>query len=254
MSLPEPLSMRRLAPLVLASMLFLPAARAEEAAVPAAPAAAAHETVLRLSETAEKPVRRDRLRAELRVEVTGANPRAVQDEVNRRMAAALERVRVVPTVKGETGAHGIWEERPQNAPPRWRAMQAVILTGRESVDLLQLVGELQGDGLLLGTLQHELTPEAARAVEDELTRTALQRLHERAEKVAQAMGLEVARWKEVRVGSAGGQVPRPPMPIQAMRADAKAGMAPPVAEAGEAPVRLTVEGEVVLQPGEPKRP
>jgi predicted secreted protein len=252
--------MRLLAPLVLASVLFVPAARAEDAAVPtpapaAAPAAgAAHETLLRLSETAEKPVRRDRLRAELRVEVTGANPRAVQDEVNRRMAAALDRVRVVPTVKSETGAHGIWEERPQNAPPRWHAMQSVILTGRESVDLLQLVGQLQGDGLLLGTLQHELTPEAARAVEDELTRTALERLHDRAEKVAQAMGLTVSRWKEIRVGNAGGQTPRPPVPFQAMRAEAKAGMAPPVAEPGDAPVRLTIEGEVVLEPGEQNRP
>jgi predicted secreted protein len=247
MSLPEPSLMRRLAPVVLASVLLLPAARAQEPAP-------APETLLRLSETAEKLVRRDRLRAELRVEVTGGNARTVQDEINRRMAAALERVRVVPTVKGETGAHGIWEERPQNAPPRWRAMQAVILTGRESAELLQLVGDLQGDGLLLGSLQHELTPDAARTVEDELTQTALQRLHDRAEKVAQAMGLAVARWKEVRVGNAGGQTPRPPIPIQAMRAETAAAMATPVAEAGDAPVRLTVEGEVVLEPGEPKRP
>jgi predicted secreted protein len=247
MSLPELLLMRRLAPVLIASVLLLPAARAEEPAN-------APETVLRLSETAEKLVRRDRLRAELRVEATGSNPRAVQDEINRRMGAALERVRVVPTVKGETGAHGIWEERPQNAPPRWRAMQAVILTGRASAELLQLVGDLQGDGLLLGSLQHELTQEAARAVEDELTQTALQRLHDRAEKVAQAMGLEVVRWKELRVGNAGGQMPRPPVPIQAMRADTTAGMATPVAEAGDAPVRLTVEGEVVLEPAEQKRP
>lgn len=240
--------MRRLAPLVLASVLLLPAAsRAEQPAT-------APETLLRLSETAEKLVRRDRLRAELRVEVTGSNPRTVQDEVNRRMSATLERVRAVPTVKGETGAHGIWEERPQNAPPRWRAMQALILTGRESAELLQLVGDLQGDGLLLGTLQHELTQEAARTVEDELTQTALQRLHDRAEKVAQTMGLAVARWKELRVGNAGGQTPRPPMPMQAMRAEAGAAMANPVAEAGDAPVRLTVEGEVVLEPAEPKRP
>jgi hypothetical protein len=68
------------------------------------------------------------------------------------------------------------------------------------------------------------------------------------------MGLTVARWKEVRVGNAGGQTPRPPVPFQAMRAEAKAGMAPPVAEPGDAPVRLTIEGEVVLEPGEQNRP
>jgi predicted secreted protein len=252
MSLPESLPMRPLAPLVLAALLFLePASAADPPADPATEPKAL--TVLHLTETVEKPVRRDRLRAELRVEATGGNPRTVQEEVNRRMAAALERVRVVPTVKGETGGHGIWEERPQNAPPRWRGIQGLTLTGRESIALLQLVGDLQADGLLLGALQHELTPDAARAVEDELTQTALERLNDRAEKIAQTMGLAVVRWQEVRVGSAGGQLPRPPVPMQAMRAEAGAAMAP-VAEPGDAPVRLTVEGAVLLEPGDPKRP
>lgn len=241
--------MRLAAILLLASLAFSPAAGAAESEPEPDPP----ETVLRLSETVEKRVRRDRLRAELRVEATGANARAVQDEVNRRMAAALERVRALPAVKGETGSHNVWEERPDKAPPRWRAMQALILTGRETVEYLQLVGHLQNDGLLLGHLQHELSPEAARAVEDELTRTALERLFERAEKVAQTMGLAVGHWKELRVGSAGGgQTPRPPVPLQAMRAEA-ASFAAPVVEAGDAPVRLAVEGAVVLVP-DPRGP
>lgn len=239
--------MRLPAILLVASLALSPDAMAAE------PEPGPPETVLRLSETVEKPVRRDRLRAELRVEATGANPRAVQDEVNRRMAAALERVRALPAVKAETGSHNVWEERPDKAPPRWRAMQALVLTGHETVEYLQLVGNLQNDGLLLGYLQHELSPEAARGVEDELTQTALERLFERAEKVAQAMNLGVGHWKELRLGSAnGGQMPRPPVPLQAMRAEA-ASFANPAVEAGDAPVRLSVEGVVVLVP-DPKGP
>jgi predicted secreted protein len=243
--------MRRLATLFLAATLFLPVAHAAEPE--AEPNAEANGgTVLRLAETAERMVRRDRLRAELRVEVTAANPRSVQAEINRHMSAALERVRMQPLVKSETGAHSVWEERPQNAPPRWRGMQNLILSGRESAELLQLVGDLQGDGLALSSMQHELAPETARALEDELTKTALDRVRERAEKVAGAMGLAIVRWKELRIGNAGGQPPpRPPMQMRAMAADS---MPAPVAEPGEAPVRVTVEAEVVLAPVDPKRP
>jgi predicted secreted protein len=47
-------------------------------------------TVLHLSQTAERSVIRDLLRIELRVEETGADARAVQAAINRRMAAALD--------------------------------------------------------------------------------------------------------------------------------------------------------------------
>jgi predicted secreted protein len=245
-----PGAMRRLAFLVLAAPFLLPAA---EAAEPGAPAAAT-ETVLHLSETAEKMVRRDRLRVELRVEATGANPRSIQADINRRMAAALERVRAVPTVKSETGTHSVWEERPQNAPPRWRGAQSVVLTGRETGELLQLVGDLQGDGLALSSMQHELAPETSRALEDELTKAALDRIRARAEKVAEAMGLAIIRWKELRVGNASGQGPRPPVPVRAVMQAEAAAMPAPVAEPGEGTVRLTVEVDVVLEPVDPKRP
>jgi predicted secreted protein len=241
--------MRRLAPFALALLLAAPAARAAEPE----PAATTTGTVLRLAETAERIVRRDRLRAELRVDVTGPNPRAVQAEINRRMNAAVERVRQQPTVKSETGAHSVWEERPPNAAPRWRGMQSLILQGRESADLLALVGELQGDGLAVSGMQHELAPEVAGRLEDELTKAALDRLRERAEKVAETMGLAIVRWKDLRVGNADGAGrPRPPVPLRAAMAAEQ--MPTPVAEAGEATVRLTVEADVVLEPVDPKRP
>src|SRR5262249_6553427 len=64
-------------------------------------------TVLHLSQAAERTVVRDLLRIELRVEASGADAQTVQAEINRRMAAALDRARQVQGVKVETGFYDV---------------------------------------------------------------------------------------------------------------------------------------------------
>ena len=86
-------------------------------------------TVLHLGQTAERSVLRDRLRIELRVEETGADPLTLQSAINRRMAAALDRARQVQGVQLATGSYGVGEERPQNGPSRWRATQSGAISG-----------------------------------------------------------------------------------------------------------------------------
>jgi predicted secreted protein len=228
----------------------------------AAPAAARAETppgehdagatVLRLSETAERQLRRDQLRFELRVEATASEPARLQAEVNRRMAAAFERAKALPSVKLETGGYALYEERPQNAPPRWRGSQSLALVGREFGPLLQLAGELQGDGLAASGMSFRLSREAARGAEDELADEALKRLRERAERIAAGLGLAVLRIRDLHVGNADGARPPPPMPMRAMAA--AAAPPPPVAEAGEATVQVTAEAEILLGPTEANRP
>src|ERR1700739_3390625 len=92
-------------------------------------------TVLHLSQTAERTVIRDLLRIELRVEETGADARSVQAESNRRMATALSRARQVQGVRVETGSYNVGEERPQNAPARWRGSQSLILIGQAAASM-----------------------------------------------------------------------------------------------------------------------
>jgi predicted secreted protein len=239
--------MRVVFPAFLAAALLVGAASAQQ------PQSDPNSTVLRLTETAEKMVRRDRLRAELRVEASGPDARRVQSDVNRRMSAALDRARAVSSVRPETGASSIWEERPKNAPVRWHAVQSIILSGKDAPELLTLVGELQGDGLLISSLGYELTPEAARSVEDELTQLALERLRQRAEKIAKSMGHSLARWRELRVGNTGGAPPpRPPVPMRAaMSAETTQA---PVAEPGETIVRVSVEGDALLEPADSRPP
>jgi len=224
------------------------------AAVPArAEPAAGHDdgTVLRLAETAERTVKRDRVRVDLRVEATGPDARRVQAEINKRMGAALERARAVSSVKPETRGYAVYEERPQNAPPRWRGSQVLSLVGRDPGELLALAGELQGDGLAMSGMVFDVAPETARSLQDDLTTEALVRLKQRAEAVAASLDLAVARYREIRVGNVDGGRPAP-LPIQQMRA--AAAMPAPVAESGDATIQITVDADIVLVPLEPNRP
>lgn len=203
-----------------------------------------HLTVLHLSQTAERSVIRDLLRIELRVEETGADARSVQAAINRRMAAALDRARQVQGVRVETGSYNVGEERPQNGPTRWRGSQSVILTGKDADSMLKLAGALQSDGLSTSSLTYDISPETVRGAEQDLTDEALAALDHRAASIADRMHLTVVRFRDVRVGNAetGGR----PVPRFAPMA-----MAAPVAEPGEATVRVTIEAELLLAPPQP---
>jgi uncharacterized protein len=196
-------------------------------------------TVLHLSQTAERSVIRDLLRIELRVEETGADARSVQAAINRRMAAALDRARQVQGVRVETGSYNVGEERPQNGPTRWRGSQSVILTGKDADSMLKLAGALQSDGLSTSSLTYDISPETVRGAEQDLTDEALAALDHRAASIADRMHLTVVRFRDVRVGNAetGGR----PVPRFAAMATAA-----PVAEPGEATVRVTIEAELLL--------
>jgi predicted secreted protein len=197
-------------------------------------------TVLHLSQTAERKVVRDLLRVELRAEETGTDPRIVQSAINRRMAAALDRARQAEGVRVETGSYNVGQERPPNAPMRWRGSQSVILTGSDADTLLKLAGTLQSDGLSTTALGFQVSPETVRGAQEDLTAEALAALDQRAASIAGQMHLAVLRYRDLRVGNA--ETEGRPMP----RFAATAAVAPPVAEPGEAIVRVTVEAELLL--------
>lgn len=201
-------------------------------------------TVLHLTARAERMLARDRLSATLTVEVTAASPQQVQAEINKRMTAALARVHQVASVKPETGGYSVYQDRQPNQPVQWHGRQTLILASDNSSELLSLVGDLQQQGLSTGGLSYDLSPVTARKAEDELTAQALKELRERAEKVASGLGLSVQQIRDVTVGNVETNGPRPPVPMGVMRAQAAA--APPVAEAGDTTVAVTVDANFWL--------
>jgi predicted secreted protein len=245
----------------LAAVSAVNAAAAQSPPAGASDAAASEQegTVLHLVASAERLMRRDRLTATLRAEAVGPDARRVQADVNKKMAAALERARAVRSVRAATRGYSVYEERPANnaGPSRWRGSQSLELVGQEAGDLLQLAGELQSDGLVMGGLSFDIAPDTLRGAEDELTGEALKRLRQRAERVAADLDMTVLRIRDMRVGNADAGRTGPIL-MRAMAAAAPPGGAapapPPAAEAGETPVQVTVEADVVLAPVDPRRP
>ncbi|WP_298728636.1 SIMPL domain-containing protein [uncultured Ferrovibrio sp.] len=210
-------------------------------------------TLLNLSETAERDVTPDTIRARLMAQASSEQAADAQNAVNAAMTKALAKVRSLG-LEVETGGYNTYQEtppRPQNLPagskppaPVWRAQQSLIVTAKDDAKLLEAVGALQNDGLLLQELGYAVSREQQRGLQDELFTEALQRLTARAEKAAAALGLRFAGW--ARVGLNGGIIPRPMM-MKAMRAEGMTAAAAPVAAAGEQTVSVTVDGEAILR-------
>ena len=204
--------------------------------------------MLHLSQTAERKVVRDLVRIELRSEETGADPLALQRAINRQMAAALDRTRQAQGVAVETGAYAVNQEQPQNGPAHWRGSQALILSGTNAGAALKLAGTLQSDGLVMSSLDFEVSPATVRSAEQDLTAEALAGLDRRAAAIADRLHLRVLGYRELQVGNA--ETGEGPLP----RFAGAMAMTAPVGAPGEASIRLTVSAELLLGPAHPGPP
>lgn len=207
-------------------------------------------TELHLSETAQRRIARDRLRAVLQVQAEGGDPAKIQAEVNRRMAAALAAVKSVSAIEAETGDYTVYREGTppdRQEPEKWQASQTLILTSKDMAAALGAIGTLQAKGLTVEGLGFDVAPETLRAAQDSLTAEALDALRARADRVAAAMNMTVARYKLLQVGNASEQGGGPPMPMRVMAAKSGTAAPPPAAEAGESTVWLTVDAQIVLR-------
>lgn len=210
-------------------------------------------TVVNLNETAERDVTPDTMRARLMAQASHESAATAQASVNAAMAKALARAKALG-LEVETGGYNTYQEsaaRPASLPPGakppapvWRAQQSLILTSTDDAKLLEAVGALQTEGLLLQELGYTVSRAQGRALQDELFNEALQRLTQRAEKTAAALGMRFEGW--ARVGLNGGVVQRPVM-MKTMAMAAESRAAPPVAAAGEQTVSVNVDGEAILR-------
>lgn len=203
-------------------------------------------TALALSERAERLVPRDRLQVELRVDATDSDAVRLQETINRRLAAAIETAKSAPQVMTASGTYQVYQEQPKGQPVRWHGTASLSLSGRDTQAVLALASRLQQEGLVFSQLSYDLSPEAMKAVENELSDQALTRLKERAAHIAATLGLTVERLCDVTVGSA---TSTQPVMFMRDRAIASAASPAPVSgEAGEAPVFVMVNARLRLAP------
>ena len=156
-------------------------------------------TDIQLVQQAALVVPRDRITATLRVILRGPDARQIQVEINRRMVAALARVKDAPAVIAETGSYSVNHPyTPQGESSTWQGEQTITLTSGE-IDAVRGIWQatLQNDGLVMGEMRFFVSPESLKAVQDELTATALKAMQDRATNIAGDLSLKVSRYKTV---------------------------------------------------------
>jgi len=211
-------------------------------------------SLLHISATETREVDQDLLIANLRIEVENADNKAVQNDINKGMKAALDLAKGYKDVKAITRGYNVHQydknggkrDRPRNMV--WKGSQSVQLKSKNSEALLELAGKIQGAGFLMNGLSYTLSPEVAAQIQDEMLEAALTKLTSRAQRAAKAMGKSNAELKEIN--TQGNYNPVQPvyhrgakMEMMAMSAD----MAAPVASPGETTITLNVNAKALLR-------
>jgi predicted secreted protein len=225
------------APLLAAAMLAsTPAAAQEMQLLPEG------QTMVSLSVTERTTVPQDTLQASLRIEATDKDAKALQDNINKAMAAALKAAKASKDVKTSTGHYGVYqytESSNGRSSKLWRGSQSIELESKDSEAILTLAGDIQEMGFAMSGLSYSLSNAKADEVRDGLMESALTRARAKAERAAKALGKSEVDIAQVNVdANTSYNAPMPVMRMQAM--SAKADMADPSAEAGESEVTLTV--------------
>lgn len=206
------------------------------------------QTLITLSVTERVKVEQDTLIATLRIERENRDSEALQSEINSAMTQALAATEDAADIKVSTGYYSVYQysNEPQGGRTSsvWRGSQSVTLEGKDSQQILELAGELQGMGFVMNNLQYTLSTERADEVRDGLMESAIARATANAERAAAAMGKANIDIATLDIDAAMGY--SQPYAMARMSTAAMAEAAP-VADAGESEVSLTVRIQAVAK-------
>jgi len=216
-------------------------------------------TIINFSATEKRTMPQDLLIASLRIEVDDkTDPAAVQKKINEAMKKALELAKANSKYKVSTGAYSVYKmDRPIMVDGAhngkydsvWRGSQEITIESKDSTALLETVGKIQGQGFAMNNLAYTLSPEVVDKVRDELMVEALKKLTAKAKIVAETLGKSNVNLVDVNVDTGGPIMPmyKTMMARAEMDMAGAAPMAPPVAEAGETDVSLTVSARALIK-------
>jgi len=196
-------------------------------------------TLLHLSATGTVQEAPDLLVAQLAAEATSADPVAAQKQVNRLIAAATSLTAKVDGVVPHLAGYSV--EHSGEKQQLWTARQTLGLQATNATALLELVGRLQGSGLVIGDLAWTLSPARMEEAERLATDKALKTLQANAAAAARSLGLKVGTIRDVTLSDSGNG-PRPMMRMKAM------AMASPEATQDAQDVSREASAEIELDP------
>ncbi len=199
------------------------------------------------SVAAEREVANDWTTGLIGTTASGSDPAELASRINKQMTAALALAKQAKGVKVTSGSYNTYPEYGDgNRIIRWQASQDLILESKDVDAVAELLGELQGQGLLLRSISFSLARETQRKLEDELIAEAIGAFRARASLVAKGFGKASFGLIAVNVGGGGYQPPMPMMrgKMEMMSADASVA---PSFEGGTSHVRMDVNGTIELE-------
>ena len=218
-------------------------------------------SILNLSATETQKVPQDLLVASLRIEAEDKDASVVQSKINEAMKKALALAKQETTVKAETGSYSVYQydstpsplspnASPNQKPIRsWRGSQTIDLQSKDPDAALKLAGALQDLGFVMNNLGYTLSPEKYESVQDDLLTKALAKLTAKADLAAKTLKKSGYDMLNIDLNPSGMAMPMMARANMAMMEGAMAKhIAPPVAEAGDSDVSLTVSARALLKP------
>lgn len=217
-------------------------------------------TIINFSATEKRTMPQDLLIASLRIEAEDKDsPGVIQKKINEAMTKALDLAKKESSFKVSTGTYSVYKyDNPvvvntktgeQKNEPIWKGSQDIEIQSKDAAKLLDIVGKIQGMGFAMNNLTYTLAPETVDKVRDELMIEALKKLNAKADIVAKTLGKSKAELVDVNVDTGGPVYPmaKAMMARGQMEMDAGYAAAPPVAQAGETDVSLTVSARALIK-------
>lgn len=178
----------------------------------------------------------DLSRATAVADSSDADAEALAKRVNASLAAALATARAYPAVKvqaGNSNTQAIYGKTGRSVEG-WRMRAELLLESRDAAQLSELLGKLQAT-LAVSRIDQQISPQAKRKFEEELSLEALAAFGDRAKKIAAALQ------KPYRIKQMQLREWRPPATTSAT---AKAGNE--TAAGGEMQQGISVSGQIEL--------
>jgi predicted secreted protein len=211
------------------------------------------QLVLNLSATEQQDVAQDTLNASLMFSTQGRDKTTIQNEVNTAMRNALDILEDTTGIEYNTSQYQVYVFDPAQPSrrdvnnPTWRAQQEIQMNSLDSAAMLEVVGQLQENGLVITSLYYSLSTAKYEEIAGNLMLAALKKLQDRANTAAEALTMNEAKLVEVSLDGSPNFAYKERFNMSVALA-ADAAITPPVADPSETQVSLTVSARAVLSP------
>lgn len=182
----------------------------------------------------------DLLTATLLIQNEAVKAVDAQAKTNDAAHAAVTKAEKVAGVTVLTDSYDVSENRKDNKPSSWTARQTIQIKAKDASALLDLVGRLQANGLLLEGVSWSLSPEHQKELHRQAEKKAVDDLRSRSSEIANDLGLKVSSIASISVDE--------PLTVRPVAFMARAAMAAPTMRSEDQTVTANIQATVILKP------